>query len=169
MQLPPLNEVAAKRIRSFFLAVFAVCVLLLFFFLSKLLNSFDSSPATTSIRVAGPAIIQHVDTEKPLIDHSEKPLLASIAELPTTLNAKLKSTKMGKTLDTVKGLSTDNVVMMIASTGTSNGKYFRDRIIPSARTWMRFLKHVFVIIEGSRYICIKTAAFVNNVCFFRLS
>jgi hypothetical protein len=43
----------------------------------------------------------------------------------------------------------DEIVMIITSTGVGNHKFIRDRIIPSARTWMKHLANVFVILEDT--------------------
>ncbi len=48
----------------------------------------------------------------------------------------------------VEGLNIDEIVIVISSTGKKEGQWFKDRILPSARTWMRLLPHVFVILEG---------------------
>jgi hypothetical protein len=49
----------------------------------------------------------------------------------------------------VNGLLNEDIVMIVASTGQDSGAFFRDRIIPSTRTWMLLLKHVFVVIEDT--------------------
>ena len=49
----------------------------------------------------------------------------------------------------VNGLRNSDVVFLIISTWARNGYYYRTRIIPAARTWMRLLAHVFVIIEDT--------------------
>ena len=49
-------------------------------------------------------------------------------------------------LEEVNGLRNEDVVMVVSST-TIKG-YLQSRIIPSARTWMRFFANVFVIVEG---------------------
>jgi hypothetical protein len=49
----------------------------------------------------------------------------------------------------VDGLINQDIVMIITSTATSDGKYLRQRVIQSARTWVRLLKNVFVVMEDS--------------------
>jgi hypothetical protein len=46
-------------------------------------------------------------------------------------------------------IKNEEVIMIVSSTFVENGKYMRDRIIPSSRTWMKLLKNVYVIVEGN--------------------
>jgi len=42
-----------------------------------------------------------------------------------------------------------NITFLVSSTAKSENIYLRDRIIPSARTWMRSILHnVYVVVEG---------------------
>jgi hypothetical protein len=52
-------------------------------------------------------------------------------------------------LRTVNGLRNSEVAFLIISTWARNGHYYRTRIIPSARTWMRLAAHVIVVIEDT--------------------
>lgn len=67
----------------------------------------------------------------------------------------MKNEKLGlhshpwELLKEVDGLLNDDVVMVVASTGNKELKYFRDRVIPSSRTWLRFFKNAFVIEEDT--------------------
>lgn len=49
----------------------------------------------------------------------------------------------------VNGLKNEDVAILVLSTGRDDESYLRDRIIPSARTWMRFFANVFVVEEDS--------------------
>jgi hypothetical protein len=49
----------------------------------------------------------------------------------------------------VDGLRNEDVVVFVASTTVEGSRYLRDRIIPSARTWMKLLANVFVILEDT--------------------
>lgn len=49
----------------------------------------------------------------------------------------------------VDGLRNDEVAVLITSTAKESGAFIRDRIIPSARTWMQDFMHVFVVIEDT--------------------
>ena len=50
---------------------------------------------------------------------------------------------------TVNGLKNNNVAFMLISSFVDNGRLYRQRIIPAARTWMRLAANVFVIIEDT--------------------
>ena len=41
------------------------------------------------------------------------------------------------------------VAFLIISSVHQNGRFYRERIIPSARTWMRLAPHVFVVVEDT--------------------
>lgn len=49
----------------------------------------------------------------------------------------------------MEGLLNEEVVFLVTSSGREGGKYLRNRIIPSSRTWMKLLRNVFVVIEDS--------------------
>lgn len=51
-------------------------------------------------------------------------------------------------LETVDGLRNEDVVVFITSTTNGNDHFLWDRIIPSARTWMKLFANVFVVVEG---------------------
>jgi hypothetical protein len=48
-----------------------------------------------------------------------------------------------------RAVTPNNVVVIVTSTGGGGGQYLRQRIIPSARTWMAMLPHVYVILEDT--------------------
>lgn len=52
-------------------------------------------------------------------------------------------------LEEVDGLQNKDVVMLVTSTMVQEGLYLRERIIASARTWMRLFANVVVIIEDT--------------------
>lgn len=43
----------------------------------------------------------------------------------------------------------DEIVMIVTSTGKNSQHYIRERIIASARTWMKDLANVYVILEDT--------------------
>lgn len=139
--LPPIAEVTARRIRLIFLAFIILVVIFIVSFIGEFRLSFQDDASTT---VRAP-ITPNSSPEGAHMDFKD-----SHAHTTLVKNAlpDFSSTKMAQKLKEVKGLLPENVIVMIASTGNNNGKYFRDRIIPSARTWMRYLPHVFVIVEG---------------------
>ena len=49
----------------------------------------------------------------------------------------------------VNGVKNQDVAILVLSTGKDDESYLRDRILPSARTWMRFFANVFVIEEDN--------------------
>eukprot|EP01038_Epipyxis_sp_PR26KG_P006280 gene6280-8648_t len=57
--------------------------------------------------------------------------------------------KAWRVLEVVDNLKNDDVVIVVASTGTNHGAFHRERIIASTRTWMRFFAHVFVVTEDT--------------------
>lgn len=54
-----------------------------------------------------------------------------------------------KSLREVNGLKNKEVAILVHSTWADNGRYFRERVYPSIRTWMKHVSHVFVIIEDN--------------------
>lgn len=52
----------------------------------------------------------------------------------------------------INGLRNEDIVMVVASTGKNHGAYFRDRIVPSSRTWMKLLANVFIVIEDTHEV-----------------
>jgi hypothetical protein len=48
----------------------------------------------------------------------------------------------------VNGLRNTDVAVLITSSTNNAQKYLWERIIPSARTWMRLFVNVFVVVEG---------------------
>lgn len=54
-----------------------------------------------------------------------------------------------QTLAEVNGLKNTEVVSIVLSSGNMHGSMLWERIIPSARTWMRYLVHNYVVIEDS--------------------
>lgn len=49
----------------------------------------------------------------------------------------------------VNGLKNQDIVIIITSTAVGDGRYLRQRIIQSARTWAKLLANVFVVLEDS--------------------
>ena len=54
-----------------------------------------------------------------------------------------------KNVREINGFKNREMIILIHSTWAGNGKYYRDRVIPSIRTWMRLTSHAFVMIEDN--------------------
>lgn len=54
-------------------------------------------------------------------------------------------------LEKIDGLANADVSVVITSTENVEKIYLRSRIIPSARTWMRYFTNVFVVIDDSTF------------------
>ena len=54
-----------------------------------------------------------------------------------------------KQYENVNGLWNRDVVMVVTTTVHFGGRYLRERILPSLRTWMRLFMNVFIIIEDT--------------------
>jgi hypothetical protein len=57
-----------------------------------------------------------------------------------------------KMLHEVDGLKNSEIVYIITSTTNNNEIFLWDRVIPSARTWMRHAVHVYVVVEGNNEV-----------------
>lgn len=57
--------------------------------------------------------------------------------------------QLWKLLETVDGFKNEDMAIVVMSTTTNHEAYFRDRIIPSTRTWMKFFANVFIIVEDN--------------------
>ncbi len=55
-------------------------------------------------------------------------------------------------IEEVNGLKNTQIASFVTSTGSHEEYLLWERIIPSARTWMKYLAHNFVIVEGTIFL-----------------
>eukprot|EP01031_Cornospumella_fuschlensis_P036503 gene36503-44284_t len=115
--------------------VFALSALLL------IKSSFSSQPS--SYNPADPLFNSNLENE-------HRDYLDSRRRLQHALRG--QTTDHGKdwmALAEVNGLKNTEVVVFVTSTTNGNDHFLWDRIIPSARTWMRLFAHVYTIVEDN--------------------
>ena len=121
------------------LAILAASIIVICLFLvSNWKNVLQSPTVTSNVGIA---------PSTPLTVHNEH-----LWDISQNIPAQIRGRNISEhIIEDWDGLRNEDVVVFVASTISNEAKYVRDRIVPSARTWMKHLVNVFVMIEGEFY------------------